>query len=250
MTTNNPQKNNRIESILKRIEKNELVPKTKSYFRLKFAALILVLVAIIVVTLFLSSFILFSLQVSGHTSLIGFGIAGWQVFFALFPWKLFFLEIVLVILLEYLLRSFKFGYKIPVLYLLAAVTLLVIVSAVAIDLTPLHTSLLNRADHHHLPEPFASLYESTRRPPPDGYGIYRGTVTSIASNTLTMDVDNRLGIGTTSIVEVVVPVGQSTSTIEVGDKVYVKGEKVQGIIEARQIKDVADQLAAPTSTNP
>jgi len=248
---NNTTQNNKIQNILEKIHNNELTLKSKTYFRLRFALLIIVIVAIVVVTLFFLSFILFSLRASGQAALIGFGPTGWQVFLALFPWKLTILEIVLILLLEYLLRSFRFGYKVPVLYLLFGVVLLMGLSAIAVDQTPLHRILLEQADQNHLPYPFGSMYENTRRPPPQGYGIYKGTITAIGTSTATIELVNPMGIGTTTQIMVLLPASPlpDAQTIAVGEKVFVRGQLVHGAIRALEIKLAADQLPPAPNTS-
>ena len=80
MNNNKPMPKDNIQNILEKIRKNELTLKPKTYFRLRFAAFILVVVVLLVVSSFLSSFILFTIRASGQASLLGFGPSGWQVF--------------------------------------------------------------------------------------------------------------------------------------------------------------------------
>ena len=232
MNNHNPQQN-KIEQILERIEKNELTLKPKNYFRLKFVALLLVVSALIVATLFLLSFILFSLRAGGHLKLAGFGPSGWWVFLMFFPWKLAFIEIALILLLEHLLRSFKFGYKVPVLYLLLGVLVLLALCAIAIDETPLHKSLLGEADKHHLPTPFENLYEDARRPPPQKFGIFRGVITTVASSSYIIAVDNPRGIGTTTLFKVIIASSSDRAYgPRVGERVFIRGEIKRGELHA------------------
>src|SRR3954470_23687445 len=115
MNTNNEPQKNSIENILEKIKKNELAIKPKTYFRLKLVALVLVSVLTFIISIFLFSFILFTLRASGHAALIGFGPSGSHVFLALFPWKLLLFDIVLLLIVGWLVRSFRFGYKSSVL---------------------------------------------------------------------------------------------------------------------------------------
>ena len=245
---NSPQQpKDKIQNILEQIRKNELTLTSKTYFRLRFAAFICVVVAVLVVSAFLSSFILFTIQASGQASLIGFGPAGWQVFLVLFPWGLSALEIGLIILLQRLLRSFRFGYKVPVLYLMGGVLLVMLASSFVIDKTPLHNLLLQQADKNQLPPPFGNLYEDARRLPPPGYGIFFGTITSITGNTLSIALLNPMDTSTTTAVTVIAPSGQTTVQEKVGDRIFIQGKIMHGQIQAQDIKN-ANTLPPPPIT--
>jgi hypothetical protein len=195
-------------------------------------------------SIFLSSFILFTIRASGQASLLGFGPTGWQVFLVLFPWRLSILEICLIILLQHSLRSFKFGYKIPILYLFGGVFVVMIVSGFAIDKTPLHNILLQQADKNQLPPPFGNLYEGARRLPPPRYGIFFGTLTSITGNTFIINLLNPMDSSTTTSMTVILPPGQTTIEEKVGDRIIIQGKIIDGEIQAQDIRN-ANNLPPP-----
>lgn len=242
--TQQPQENKH-KNIMEMIQNNELVVKPKIYFRIRFVALIIVLIAIIIVSLFLSSFILFTINAAGYAALPGFGLNGWQVFMMLFPWKLAVVEIILIILLEYLLRSFRFGYKVPVLPLLVGVSVLLFAIGFIVNQSPLHPRLLQEADRQHLPRPFQNLYENTRRPPPRDSGIFRGTIEEIGEGVLKVNLDNPRGIGTTTPVDVNIPRLENITGLKVGDKILILGQMDNGNIRAREIKINNNRLPPP-----
>jgi hypothetical protein len=247
MNENPQQPKDKIQNILEKIQKNELTLKPKTYFRLRFAAVAFVVAVVLVVSVFLSSLILFTIRASGQASLIGFGPAGWQVFLLLFPWGLSTVEIALIILLQRLLRSFRFGYKIPVLYLLGGVVFVMLVSGFLVDKTPLHNILLQQADSNQLPPPFGNLYEDARRPPPPGYGIFLGTITSITGNTLILELFNPMDIGTTTTMTVILPPGQTTVEEKVGDRIFIQGKIINGEIQAQDIKNANNLPPLPAA---
>jgi hypothetical protein len=129
METNHPQPKSMRERILEKIDTRELSMRPKIYFTLKVAALVLITLAVLVISIFIFNFILFSSRINGHESLLGFGPRGILTFLEFFPWWLLGIDIALIILLEWLLRQFRFGYKSPVLYLL--LTLLVVTASTA-----------------------------------------------------------------------------------------------------------------------
>jgi len=243
MNNKSPLPKDKTQDILEKIRRNELILKPKIYFRLRFVAFLLVVFVVLVVSVFLSSLILFTIRASGQASLIGFGPAGWQVFLVLFPWGLFILEIGLIILFQYLLRSFRFGYKVPRLYLLGCVLVVMLVSGFAIDKTPLHNILLRQADENHLPPPFGNLYEGARRLPPPGYGIFFGTLTGIKGNALIINLLNPMDSST--IMTVILPPRQTAIEEKVGDIIIIQGKIIDGKIQAQDIKNVNNLPSLP-----
>jgi len=234
--------------LLERIQSNDLAPRSRTYFRLRFAAFVLVALVALVVTVFLSSFILFSLRASGDASLIGLGPRGWQVFLALFPWNLFMLDVILILIVEQLMRTFRFGYRVPVLYLFLGVACLMLVCGIAVNETSFHTRLLVAADHHGLPVPFTGFYENARQALPSGYGIYRGTVTGMnGTGTLMVSLDTegtggqQTGNVGSMLVTVILPSTGGTLPVMSGDRVFIMGMLSQGQIQAEEIIDANDQ---------
>jgi hypothetical protein len=238
MENNKPHDLDAINSILEKIKKNELTMRPRTYFTLKLVALVLLVVAICIVSIFLSSFILFTLRASGHASLIGFGLSGWEVFLILFPWKLFLFDIILIILLEWLLRSFRFGYKVPALYLLFGVVVLMTITGIIVDHLRLHDDLMRLAGQHRIPSQFGKIYDQARRPPPPpyGWGILRATVTAInPDNTIQVDFDDPRKATTTSLT-VLIQSQSFLNMLSIGDKVFIGGKIVNDHIEAQNLR--------------
>jgi hypothetical protein len=237
MENNNTHEKDKIKDILDKIKRNEVTMRPKTYFIVRLVALILVALAIYVITIFLSSLVLFTIRASGHASLIGFGPSGWEVFLLLFPWKLLILDILLIILLEWLLRSFRFGYRIPVLYLFLGVVCLMVVSGYVLDRLHLHDDLMILYGQHRLPQSFGRIYDPTNRipPPPFGRGIFRATVISIDGNMFRVELDDPRK-STTTTLDVFVQNSQILSSLSIGDRIFIAGKIIDGRIEARDIK--------------
>jgi hypothetical protein len=79
------------------------------------------------------------------------------------------MDVAFLVLLEYLLKQFSFGYRSPVVYT-ALIALVVVVSlGFAIDrATDINDHVLERADENDLPFPFGDFYEHAHRPLPPG----------------------------------------------------------------------------------
>jgi hypothetical protein len=218
------------QKVLERLKHGDVRMRSRTYFlgRIFLAAALSLLV--LVLSAYVLSFIAFSIHESGEQFLLGFGVHGVEIFFALFPWLAILIDIVLILILEWLLQSFKFGYRISLLLLFGVVIVVSELIASAIALTPLHMSLLGMADRNNLPV-IGEMYESIRDSH-DNQGIFRGSVASIQGNLIIIthnDDDHDADDGTRTII---LPSGYSTSTLSIGDRVYVFGTATGTVIQA------------------
>ena len=155
--------------------------RSKSYFILKVALLVIVALLVLVTSALLVSFMIFSLRVSGRLFLLGFGDRGLLTFFVTFPWFILLADILFVVLFERLLNHFKFGYRTPLVYTLGASALIIILAGFGLDKISLHEALFQEAAGHHL-GPVGGLYTDVRLPPRQE-GVFRGIVTNVVTNT-------------------------------------------------------------------
>ncbi len=154
------------EKILKKIREGEVVMRPKYHFTLRAAALVLVALAVLVVSVFICNVLFFVLRLNGHESLLGRP-GGLLLFLRFFPWELLALDVALILLLEWMLARFKFAYQKPTLYLALALVVVVISAGFALDRgTLFNDRVLMRADRGGLPPPFIQIYEGSRRPLP------------------------------------------------------------------------------------
>lgn len=225
------------EQILKRINANTLHMRPKLYFTAQVIALVALTFAILVISVFICNFILFSIRINSHDVLLGFGPRGFEAFIILFPWPLLVLDGGLIILLQRLLRKFRFGYKSPVLLLFAG--LIVLTGAIGLILdrdTPLNDVLLRGSDEHRLPMPIGDMYGRARHLLPDA-GFCKCLITAIDGNTLSV-VDSR----STTTLRVILPMDDghaTTSGLSVGDTILVAGDRDGAIIEAFGVRKVS-----------
>jgi hypothetical protein len=149
------------EKILKDIRSGEVTMRPRIYFMLQIAALVLLALVVLVISVFIFNFIVFSIRINGDDAFLGFGPRGWGAFIQFFPWTLLVLDVALVALLEWLLRNFRFGNKIPALYLLGGLLALTVITGVIIDrATPFNDRMMER--RHDLPPPFGFVYGQAR----------------------------------------------------------------------------------------
>ncbi len=175
------------EKILKEIRSGQVTMRPRAYFVLQVAALVLLGFVVLVVSVFIFNFIVFSIRINRVDTLLGFGPRGWGAFVRFFPWMWLIVDVTLVTLLEWLLRQFRFGNKIPVLYLLAGLLCMTVLTGAVVDrATPFNDSL--REMHAGLPPPFGDLYGHARHhdiddvlrgfgAPPGADDVYSATTT-------------------------------------------------------------------------
>ena len=232
---NNSKQNNTIKNLLEKIESKEITSHSKTYFRVKFILFIFSIIAIFIVSIFFCSFIIFNARVSGQFSLIGFGGHGISLFLKLFPWKLFILDITLMIFAGWLLRSFRFGYKTPTGYLFLGIILIITLMGIVVDKgTSLHYILLQSADNHKLPV-IGKMYKHVRTPPPKKEGVFRGSIKSIEGNIMTVNVEAEENEITLEYKVILSPI-QKIDPIKIGDTIFIAGEIVNGEIHASVIQ--------------
>lgn len=240
MEHNEPHKqNNMKDAILGAIKTKRLSMRSKYYFWLRIAALLLVSAAAFFVSTFIFNFILFSIRINSQDTFLSFGPRGWGAFFYFFPWHLFALDVVLVGALLWLLRQFKFGYKSPMLYVLLFLVATTVTLGTLIDRgTGLNDKFLRDADERRLPRPINDVYGRVRHMPPPGSGFCKGcTVVSINGNTLIV-ADPR---ASTTPITVMLPPNDpraTTSNLEAGDVIFVAGDKQGDFIQAFGVREM------------
>ena len=210
------------EKVLEKISTNELTMRPKSFFVFKATALIALAIAVLTISIFVCDFILLSLRINGHYSLLGFGSRGMWMFLTFFPWGLLLFDGFLVFLLERLLRQFRFGYRTPVLLLLLGLLIVTLSIGFFIDRsTDLNEQLLLRARKHQLMSPLDTYYDRAVHPSLEE-GICRCVITSIQGDSLTA-YDESLGAAKAYTITIP-PNENSNAGLKVGDVVYIAGD--------------------------
>ncbi len=227
--------------VLEKIRTDKPAIHSRVYFVGKIIALMVVSFAVLAISILLFNFIFFSLRINGQESLLAFGGRGLLTFLRLFPWSLLVIDVVLVLLLEKLLRQFRFGYKSPVLYLLAAILVLTVSIGLFIDRgTRFNDDLLQHADRHELPWPLGEFFEKTRQASPDLSGVCKCTITSIQGSTFGADDIDPDSIKHYSFT--LSPSDPIIPTLHVGDMVLVAGDTASDTIQVFGIRKLIPHL--------
>lgn len=237
--TSNPHEKNPKDAVLDQIRAGTLTMRPKFYFFLKALLVALVACVVLALSIFLASFIVFGMRLSGSDALLSFGSRGFIVFLQVFPWLLVLIDIGLLILLESLLRRFRFAYSRSVLYMLLALIVIVGSFSVVIEREGhFHEGLFEHSRREGLPPPFQNFYEGAPKPPPHDLGVYRGIVVSRDEDTFVIthdDFDHDEDDGTWTVL---IPEAFDETSIEIGDRFFVAGDEEEGIIRAYGIKEL------------
>lgn len=235
------------EKLMNEIKSGEVAMTPRVYFTLQWVALVGTIAAILLVTVFIVNFIFFSIRLNTSEQLLGFGPQGFGAFLHFFPWHLAITDITLVFLLQWLLRRFKFGYRIPLLYLIGGLILGAGLIGFALDrATPFNDRL--HEGRGRLPGPMRGFYDGAKRPH-KGSGICRCTILAIEGNTLTVEDTRPVSEGgaTTTLLVVIPPDTRRATTtgLSVGDTVFIAGKEEDGVIEAFGIRKEGERMRAP-----
>ena len=221
------------KKVLNRIRTGNARMHSRAYFHVRVVFTLAVAILTFAVSTFVLSFIVFSVHESGEQFLLGFGGRGVLTFLALFPWLTLIFNIALLFLLEWLLQSYKIGYRFSLLAVFIAIFVISVVLAAIVDLTPTHSILLDRADRDQLPV-IGEMYDNIRDSH-QAQGVYRGTIASINGNEIVIthhDNDHDADDGTWTVM---LPQAD-TPQLALGDRVYIFGSATGNVVQAYGIR--------------
>ncbi len=236
MNTENKTENqiNIKEKVLDQIKSGKVSMRSKAYFLVKLGLLTFVTILTTLVSVFLLSFIIFSSSVDGSIFLVRFGGSGLYNFVLTLPWYLLVVDIFLLLFLDLLLKSFRFGYKSPVLYLFIGTFVVVTIVSTSINLTSFHQRVMNSVGGGKIPF-FPNLYTgvgSEKQKP----GTWKGYVGKINGNSFKFryvkGITGEFGDAEVFAVNEITVVGKLFE----GDMVFVAGNILDNRIMAYGIK--------------
>ncbi len=234
---NNSEQNNISKEILERIRSGEVQMRPRLYFVIKTMIVLVLATFIFLVSIWLVSFISFGLRLSGNESLLQFGTRGTYLFLMLFPWGLALLDVALIVLLGWIVRRFRFGYRKPLLYVFGVAVAVIVLAGLLFDReTPFHDDRFEEAEAGELVSPFGFIYESAHSKTPEEHGVYRGFVLEVREDSFVLTHDDHDEDEDDGTWNVVPPLGFDIGTLRVGDKVYVVGEREEGSVEAYGVR--------------
>ena len=233
---NNIQKN-----VLDKIHVGGVSMRSRFYFIFRAILLSIAAFSVLAVSFFVLSFVFFDVYESGTRFLLEFNTAGIMTFFTVFPWYSLLLALILFVLLEAVLRHFRFGYRLPLLRVFLWIVIIGIIGSQILNLTPLHPFLLSEADNDRLPI-IGSWYEQIHDSHRDK-GIYRGHITEIHEAYFLLSHDDFDHDADDTSWRIIPPFEFDIQTLSIGDSVYVAGQMQGESVAAygiRRIKTVTE----------
>jgi hypothetical protein len=218
------------EKVLEAIASGRAKMRPRWQFVLRAVLLATGAVLLLLLLVYLVSFTVFTLRVTGVWFAPLFGSRGWLTFVRSLPWLLVILSAVFVVVLEVLVRRYSFAYRKPLLYSVLGIVLIVTVGGFAI--VPWHRDFFRSARENRLPfaGPFYRDFGLRR------FGdVHRGTIVSVTLEGFVMMKDAERGTST-----VVIAPGARIPSVPgfaAGDPVVVFGdERGDGRIEAYGVR--------------
>ncbi len=227
------------EKVLSKIEAGEIRMRPKFYFALQIALLGIFAFFVFILSVLLVSYILFSVKTGGYYYLLGFGGRGLYHFFIVFPWLILLIDLFFLLIFDSLLKKFKFAYHSPVIYLFFGTLILISTLATLINFDSFHASMMKRAEQDKLPL-MGAMYQGIRRSNGRG-GVFQGQITSLYGNTFEIRLNSLREDDGGRTIKVIFPSHASTTDfLQIGEKVFVAGEVVDGEIRAYGVGRLED----------
>ncbi|HXK36746.1 MAG TPA: hypothetical protein VJ553_04150 [Candidatus Paceibacterota bacterium] len=133
--------------------------------------------------IYLVSFIIFTLRVTGVLYVPLYRIVGMQLLLRSMPWLLVLLAVAFIALVEILVRRYSFSYRQPLLYSALAIILLAFIGGAVIERTHLHAQFFRHARNGGLPIMGPIYRDFGARPLP---GLHRGIVRDLQPEGFTL----------------------------------------------------------------
>lgn len=155
-------------------------PRWQFFLRAIFA--IIGAVALVLVGVYLMSFIFFITRSTGVGYAPALSPRGWQLLFGSLPWILILATIASVIGLEFLIRRYAFAYRRPVIYSFFGLLVLIVGGSIIITSTSFHRRVAHSPRVQRM-APFVHTFYRDFRDAQFG-GVFRGVVHNVATDTL------------------------------------------------------------------
>jgi hypothetical protein len=218
------------QNVIDAIKSGKAKMRPRWFFIWRTVLIIGVTAVVLLLLLYVTSFIIFALHQNGAWFGLYFGLSGWAVFLKALPWGLLLLSFALLVLLANLLKRYAFIYHQPLFYFLFAFIVLVILGSFLIAATSFQPGFTRYAAEN-IPM-MGSFYQFEMASPAT---IHRGEIVAFIGTGFI--IENSLGITST----VVVAPGVGFSSFHLGDTVLVYGSRqADGIIEAFGVEQVVE----------
>ena len=219
--------------VLAQIKEQRVTMVPRAYFVVRAVSAIVLTILIFFLSVGILNYILFSVRASHHLPLLSLGLRGVFMFFLFFPWFLLFFDLLFFMILQRLLRTFSFVYKIPLLYILGIVLVSVACLAGFLDYFRASDHVLRRGYLSHIPI-LSNIYGDAHEHMNPEHGVCPCVV--LATSTQTITLMEHHPDGTTRIVHAVLPSTVSTSSLSIGENIFLVGTFDHGILYASDMR--------------
>ena len=210
------------DKIFDAIKSGELKMRPRRYFIMRDVLGVVAIIIILLMAVYLASFIIFVLHQDGAWFVPVFGLSGWFALFNALPWLLILLSAIFVIFLAMLVKRYQFLYQWPMLYSLLGVIFLI----AAVCFLFIQSSFYNQFFSSGVMEdvPFLGSYYP-------GFGtlgpndVHRGVISSGTLTAASGFILEDNGGGTSTIIiasSTIIPLGPA---FEAGDTIVVFGDR-------------------------
>lgn len=231
---NTEHKNSIIEKVNAQIASGRVHMHSRALFVLKRVVLALLAFLVFTTSMFIVNFMLFSIHMQSAEELLEFGPRGWYAFLLFFPWGLLIVDVLSTVLLVMLFRTFRFGYRVPLLYIFGVLIVGATLFGFTLERhTPMNAFIMHRVDSDDVPEP-VRMFGRMHTPPPPHEGTCHCEVVSIIDAEHFIVRDAFTGAEFTAVVTD--ETHATTSNLNVGDKVFLAGEMEDGAFEIFGLK--------------
>ena len=224
------------EKILKAIHEHRVNMRPHWQYALKALGIISLLVIITAYLLFHASFFFYALHQNGSLLLPGFGINGIARLFNSFPWDLFLIGLILIIIISALIGQKTRAYRLPFIYTLAGVLAIATITSILIAWSPFHERFKQLATDDKLTI-LTPIYQQYATEEPSETFI--GEITSAEENQFTL-IDRR-GYFIQVVISEKTDI-QAGYSIKAGEACIVIGDLQKGQVIAEAINQLPAQF--------
>jgi len=233
---NTNEKNSISDRVLGEIRKGQVKMQPKWRFALGAVLILAGIGIILLVMLYLASFVIFVLRETGVLFVPDFGIQGWQAFFSHTPWYLIFFILFFVVFLEIIIKRYALVYRRPLIYSALGIIIIVVAGGILAAGTSLHGGLSGCAHKNKLPVVGEIYREVERQKIPN---IQRGQILNIYRNDLI--IKNRFSERLSVIITSKTRLPWGADFIE-GDYIVVFGDRSGDTVRAFGIRKIENPI--------
>ena len=224
------------EKVLQKVASGSVIMKPKWHFILRSFLLVAGTVVVVCFVVYVASFVHFWLWKSGLLLAPAFGVQGTLLLLGSIPWVLIIASLVFIVVLEILVKKYAFAYKMPLLYSLTGVVVVVAAGGVMVSLLGVHPHIVEYIEDHELPV-IERLYKNIGASSVPH--VYVGVITNIEEQGFTLQSPEEE--------QMFIQVGPQTQIVSPklfrGEQVIVFGQEDEEneIVQAFGIRDAHQQ---------